>query len=317
MLNFGITTSLVDNDALTLVHDTVSDVEAGIISDCKVNCVVSTRGMGDNSETDNRLRTLEEFLSPRSIPLVMVSAKQAGRLVKSPTNKDKDRYDGKIIEAVEETCGPLPSTFLMAGDMITHGLLCDRASLLNLHPDIPHLLGGVKGIYYQIIGNWVREEMGLPVIIEGKVVEDKPSRNRLVGSQIHLGIRELDMGDPVAYFAFGLRDRVADTDLNKLWDELPKDSVQIGQIIREQVAKKDKPDHPLFRELRRAEAQYEMELIRQVLISITKGRINIIDGKVCNETRIPLPKGLDLSHEVLKDSVVNYVERQKNPRKET
>lgn len=263
----GITSSLVDDDAVKLIRGVVQDVSNGTIPNSEIICVVSTREIGDDPKTDARLREIERL----KIPLIQVSAKEAGRIKREPTIEEKDKYDLKVMNAVRERCGRLPSLVVMLGDMIVHGpIWCNEIPSLNLHPDLPLSLGGKEGMYWDVIGKWVME------------------KRTEAGGMMHLATPEPDAGTAVAFFRVPLQGIVNGVDLGKLWEELPGDPAALKALVAEQTLLKDRPTHPLFRALRQAEAQFETELIRQTLIALALGRIRIQEGKV-----------LDLTHEVV------------------
>lgn len=283
-MRIAISTSLVDNDAVKLVEGVVESVRDGTIPNTKIECLISTRERGESSLTDQRLKRLEES----DIPVVAVSARRNGRVGKriSVTDEDKNRYDELVMKEAVTRTERLPEVVVMLGDMIIHGPeWCCRMASLNLHPDLPLSLGGTEGIYWDVIGQWVREGRK-----EG-------------GGMIHLAVPALDVGTPVAYFRIPLRGVVNGVNLGGMWDQLPKDSRGLEALIAQQTGLKDRLSHPLFVGLRRAEAYFEPGLIRQTLVSLARGEIRIQDGKIFDERGTEI-KGLDLTKEVVGERAI-------------
>lgn len=300
--SIGLTSTFVDNDAVNLVQGVVNDVVNGIIPRSEVSCIVSTRGTGDNPETDKRLVAMHHFVEDIrqrhgiTIPLIEVSAREAGRVPKKdPTMEEKNNYDRKVLDAIRENCLRLPDVAVMLGDTIVHGSeWCESIPSLNLHPDLPLKMGGTEGIYWNVIGEWIRK-----------------GRNE-AGGMMHLATPELDAGTAVAYFRVPLKGVVNGADLGSLWPLLPPDKDSLEKLIKEQTELKDKPNHPLFQELRQAEAQLETPLIRLTLIALAQGKVAIKEGKVLDEAGKPIV-GLDLTKEVV-GSLAIWPGGEGNPR---
>lgn len=283
----GLTSTFVDNDAVNLVQGVVNDVVNGVIPNSEVTCVVSTRGIGDDPETDKRLVIMSSFLMNIEqrygtiIPLIKISAKQVGRVPKKePTMEEKNTYDKKVIDAIKEKCNRLPEIAVLIGDMIVHGEeWCSTIPSLNLHPDLPLIMGGTEGIYWNVIGEWVRRK------------KDE------AGGMMHLATPKLDAGTTVAYFRIPLKGFVNGVGLESLWRSLPNGD-DLEELIKAQTGLKNNPTHPLFKELRKAEAQFETALIRSTLVALSTREIVIREGKVFSKTE-KLINGLDLTNEVV------------------
>ena len=282
---FAVTTSLVDDDALNLIIGLIQDVKNGVIP-AHFTCIVSTRQVGDNTATDHRLSQLQEYLKNTRTPsLITFSAKKFGCLTDKGEER-RTRYDTKLIETIQRECYQLPSVALYLGDMIIHSKKWSNIiPSLNLHPDLPLSKGGTEGIYWDVIGKWIAE-----------------GRDE-AGGMIHLATPQLDAGSAVAYFRIPLKGVVDGVDLGELWHALPTDRTELERLIAAQTDLKDKPTHSLFQELRRAEAQFEPELIRQTLMAFATGRLSVQEGHVLNHGD-ELTGGLDLSHEVVGKKVL-------------
>lgn len=269
-MNVSISSSFVDHDAMNLVLGLQSAICDGKISGVRLDCVISTREFGDNAQTDTILQQVREQIS---IPLVCVSAEQAGRLVKSPSDTLKDGYDLLLMKKMVEAAGRLPDVNVMLGDMVIKGPeWCRDVPSLNLHPDLPISLGGVEGIYWNVIGAWVKE------------------RRAEIGGMMHLAVPKLDAGTPVAYFRLPARGIVNGVDLGELWKQFP-------------AGEAERADQ-LFQALRKAEADFEPTLVYATVAMLGNGTIRIQDGKIFDDKGHLLNEGIDLTGDVVGDAAI-------------
>lgn len=283
-MDISISSTFVDPDAVNLVsglHDAIRD---GTIQGVNLDCIISTRAIGDNPQTDGLLKEVNDRVS---VPVVCVSARQAGRLVRSPSNAVKDDYDRRVIEAIQAEVKRLPKVNVMLGDMVVHGSdFCERVPSLNLHPDLPLTMGGREGMYWDVIGKWVSE------------------RRDEIGGMMHLAVPTLDAGTAVAYFRLPAAGIVNEVNLGELWKGLPTDKTGLDALIKEQVHLKDHPTHPLFQELRRAEASFEPKLVHASVAMLGQDTICIADGQVLDADGRLIVNGLDLTRNVVGDLAV-------------
>lgn len=257
-MNISISTSFIDSDADSLVRSILDTAQQGLFSVTNVSSIISTREPGDREISDGFMQGIKRDYP--SIPIITYSAKQHGRLGHDDEGT-KLAYDSATLSLVRETVGQLPAINVMVGDMIARSeYWCDALPSLNLHPDLPPSLGGVKGAYWKVIGEWVR------------------TKRAMIGGMMHVAVKELDGGSPIAYFCLPAHGLVNGVDLAPLWDALPQDPEALERLIQEQVALKDKPTNPLFQELRRAEASFEQRLVLETLKAFDEGGTLPIDG---------------------------------------
>lgn len=282
-MNISISSTFVDLDAYGLVTRILDAVKNGELPDVHVSAVISTRERGDDvrGTTDALLMRLQNDYP--KVRLLMHSAKQHGRIKKEPTDEEKNTYDRAILEKLRET----PDLHVMVGDMVIKGSgWCRLVPSLNLHPDLPRSMGGSEGMYWDVIGTWVRE-----------------GRNE-VGGMMHLAIPSLDAGTPIAYFRLPTRGVINGVNLTPLWNSLPQNEESRETLIRQQCALKDTPTHPLFRELRRAEAAFEQNLVISAIGAFASGELVVRGGRVFDRQGDPLSTGLDLTREIVGDSAI-------------
>ena len=96
--------------------------------------------------------------------------------------------------------------------------------------------------------------------------------------------------------AFGI---VNGVDLGELWQILPENEAEIRELVNQQTSLKDQPSHRLFQELRKAEADFELELVITALQELAKGEIRLEGGRVLDKEGGVLIHGSDLTEQVV------------------
>lgn len=280
-MKLSVSSTFIDHDAVELVRGVHLAVRDGQIP-AEFSCIISTRDHGDHSMTDDYLHEIKTL----GVPVICCSAKKFGRL-RETSYEVKARYDAYVLDAINKSLGELPDVNMMLGDMIVKSEeWCRRLPSLNLHPDIPLKLGGVEGIYWDVVGRWIKD------------------RRSEIGGMMHLAVPTPDAGTPVAYFRLPARGVVNGVNLGELWTQLPAGEEERAALIGEQTALKDQPTHPLFQALRRAEARYEPRLVIEMLGILAKGKIQLMDGNVCDREGRMLTNGYDLTDFVVGDDAV-------------
>lgn len=283
-MNISVSSTFLDDDARDLIlavyHATVEGKIPGNLS-----CIISTREVGDDIGTDQSLGELRE--SCPDIPIICVSARRLGRLKRNAGDAQRTLYDQAVLDAIRSAVGQLPDTNVMLGDMIIKSTLwCDELPSLNLHPDLPLSLGGTEGMYWEVIGRWVAEN------------------RREIGGMMHLAVPTLDAGTPVGYFRLPTHGQVNGVNLEPLWQMLPGDLSERLDLTHQQVSLQMSPDHPLFQELRHAEAQFEPKLVIETLRMIAMGEISLYDSRVFDRNGSELDAGYDLTQFVVGDRAI-------------
>lgn len=282
-MKLSLSSTFIDNDAYQLVTGVLESVYQGTIPDTEVSCLISTREIGDNPTTNRILRCLER---ETKMPIMALSAKRFGRL-RDASPGGKAAHDRELMGLIRETCGLLPEVNMMLGDMIVKGEeWCREVQSLNLHPDLPLAMGGVEGIYWQVIGEWVLR------------------RCEEVGGMVHLATPTLDAGTAVAYFRLPSFGEVNGVFLGNLWRDLPEDKEELRELVVQQVGLKDKPTHPLFQALRRAEVNFEPLLVEVTLRMLAEGEIDLRENRVFDREGREFTSGLDLTDLVVGKNAV-------------
>ncbi|HUD19385.1 MAG TPA: hypothetical protein VMR81_03010 [Patescibacteria group bacterium] len=282
-MNISISSTLIDFEAYKLVTGIIDAATLGELPGVHVSAVISTREVGDDARRMTDLLLTRLMNNYSDVPLIMYSAKQHGRIKKNPTDADKNEYDTAILKQIREKS----DLNIMAGDMVIKGSeWCNTLPSLNLHPDLPLSMGGREGVYWNVIGTWVRE------------------KRKEIGGMMHLAIPTLDAGTPIAYFRLPAKGIINGINLSRLWDTLPTDHDELEKLIQEQTSLKDKPTHPLFTELRQAEAAFEPELVIRTIGAFAEGRLSVVEGKIIGTNSIALENGLDLTEEIVGDHAI-------------
>lgn len=278
-MRISVSSSFIDRDALALVTGVYDAVRDGTIP-AQLVCIISTREAGDNPGTDALLAQLRQH-TEGTVPIICCSAKRLNRLGDA-SDEGKEAYDRYVLDTIASTVDVLPDVNMMLGDMIVRGRAwCDAFPSLNLHPDVPLSMGGTEGIYWEVIGEWVR------------------ARRDVIGGMIHLAVPALDAGTPIAYFQLPAKGTVRSVNLGLLWDALPTDGDARNALVREQVAKGPYFDDPLFLALREAEAYFEPRLVMMTLGAVANGDIQLRDGHVLDREGRYLFDGYDLTDTVV------------------
>ena len=246
-----------DEAARDLLKTVQTSIEKGEL-EAGLCFVFSNREPGESRESD----LFFELVNCYRIPLVYLSH----RRFKAQGGHDWRReYDREVMKELE---GYHPQICLLAGYMlIVGGELCQRYSMINLHPAAP---GGPVGTWQEVI--WK--------LIEARAVES--------GVMMHLVTPELDKGPPVTYCTFSLRGEPFD----KYWEEIETRSL-------EEVKLREGERNALFSLIRQQELAREFPLIVATLKAFTEGGVKIDAGKILDAQGKPI-KGYDLTQEIEK-----------------
>ncbi len=235
--------------------------------DAEIEFVYCARERGETEPTDQYLDMVKEY----GIPLVSYSY-QRYRAMRGMPSPDLSQplpqwridYDTEVIKRLEKFH---PDLCILAGLMIvTSPLMCEKYSIINLHPAAP---GGSAGTWQQVI--W-------------KLIDDKADTH---GIKMHVAIPELDMGPTAAYCTFPIRGNAFDA----LWKEV-KDKTA------DEIKALEGVENALFRKIREHGAARELPLILATLQLFSHGQIRITaDRKVVNAAG-RIIEGYDLTREV-------------------
>ncbi len=249
-------------DLLSTVYDAVRRGEiAG-----QLDFVFCNREAGEAPESDRFLA----LAAGCHVPLVCLSSRRFWRergagqpYAGDVTPPWRFEYDREVLHLLD---GFSQELVVMAGYMmITSPLLCQRLTMINLHPALPD---GPKGTWQEVIWQLIGQ------------------RARTSGVMMHLVTPELDRGPAIAYCGYSLRGG----ELERMWaqaDNAPPKGLQASQG----------EGLPLFQAIRQRGLSREFPLIVSTLQAYCHGRFRIEAGRILDERGQPRPP-VDLTAEV-------------------
>jgi len=249
-----------------MLKTTYEAIKSGEL-DAEIEFVYCARERGETEPTDQYLDMVTEY----GIPLVSFSY-QRYRAMKGMPNPDLSQplpqwridYDKLVIERLKPF---QPDLCVLAGLMIvTSPLMCEKYSIINLHPAAP---GGPAGTWQQVI--W-------------QLIETKAD---VQGIKMHVAIPELDMGPTATYCTFPIRGKAFD----KLWDEIKGKSV-------DDIKKEQSVENALFKTIREHGAVRELPLIVNTLKAFSHGKIRITKDRQVVDAAGRVIQGYDLTAEI-------------------
>lgn len=249
-----------------LLTAVVDDIRRGEM-DAEIAFVFCNRERGEYEDVDSYLDLVDSFgLRCLTLSSRRFRRDRGGALSKpgQPLPPWRAEYDREVAELV----APYPFDIgMLAGYMLIFtGEVCNRYTLLNLHPAEP---GGPVGTWKEV--NW-------------ELIDKRAERS---GVLLNLATEELDRGPPAAFCTYPLRGPAFDP----LWEAL-------GGCSSSEVREAEGEDRPLFREIRRHGAEREIPLVIATLRAFAQGRVRIQDRRVVDANGQELPRGLDLTAEI-------------------
>jgi folate-dependent phosphoribosylglycinamide formyltransferase PurN len=225
----------------------------------QIQFVFSNREQGEAEGSD----LFFELVRSYGIPLVTYSSRRFRRAVGGDFAAHRIEYDREVMARLASFS---PDLCVLAGYMLIVGPeMCNRYSMINLHPALP---GGPIGTWQDVVWN----------LIEMRATE--------TGAMIHLAIEEVDRGPVLTYFTIPLRGGAFDP----LWKEIEGKSVEeLKATYGEEL--------PLFRLIRQEEYKREPFLLLETLKAIANGVIRIQGRQILDAQGRPI-RGLCLNREI-------------------
>ena len=212
-------------------------IERGELS-AKIQFVFSNREPGKAEGSDRFFQQVNDY----DIPLVTLSS-QGFRRERGggPFSRHRLEFDREVMKRLE---GYEPDICVLAGyGLITDVEMCNRYTMLNLHPVLP---GGPVGTWQYV--TW-------------KLIEDRAPEG---GAYIHLATEDLDMGPVLTYCSFPLRGSAFDP----LWSQIEGRSI-------DDLKSREGEDLPLFQLIRQEGIRRERPLLLETLKAFAKGDIRL------------------------------------------
>ena len=240
MLTLGWFSTGRGEGSLGLLQKVQGAIESGELS-AQIQFVFSNRESGEAEGSDRFFQQVHDY----GIPLVSRSSQRFRReRGGGPFSRHRQDFDREVMTRLE---GYEPDICVLAGyGLITDAELCNRYTMLNLHPALP---GGPVGTWQDVI--W-------------KVIEEKAQE---AGAYIHLATEDLDRGPVLTYYSFPTRGQAFDP----LWSEIEGRSV-------EDLKATEGEDLPLFQLIRQEGIRRERPLLLETLKLFANGDMRV-DGQ--------------------------------------
>ena len=205
--------------------------------------VFSNREPGEAEGSDRFFRQVRDF----GAPLVTLSSQRFRREHGGgPFARHREQFDREAMRLLKPY---RPDVCVLAGYMLITGAeLCNRYTMLNLHPALP---GGAVGTWQDVIWSLIAEEAAE------------------AGAYVHLATEDLDRGPVLTYCSFPIRGGEFDA----LWR-------QIEGRDAEDLRASEGEDLPLFRLIREEGVRRERPLVLETLKAVADGRVGVVDRRV-------------------------------------
>ena len=218
--------------------------------DARIEFVFSNREAGQAEGSDRFFEQVNDY----ALPLVNLSSQKFRRARGGKFSDHRREYDREVMERLE---GFDFDVGVLGGYMlITAEEMCNRYTLLNLHPALPE---GPIGTWQEVIWSLIE------------------SRARETGAMVHVATENLDRGPVVSYFTLPITGGAFD----ELWLETEGTSVQ---ELKDDFGE----DLPLFRLIRQEGARREPPLLAASLRDLSSGELQIQGGRVLDSNCQPI-----------------------------
>ena len=231
---------------------------AGVL-EARIEFVFSNRETGEAEGSDRFLQQVRDY----GLPLVNLSSQKFRRAMGGKFSDHRREYDREVMERLQ---GFRVELGVLGGYMlITAEEMCNRYTLLNLHPALPD---GPIGTWQEVI--W-------------RLIE---SRAGQTGAMVHIATEEVDHGPVVSYFTLPIKGGGFD----ELWPET------VGRPVQE-LKEGAGEDLPLFRLIRQEGARREPHLLAATLSALSRGELRVRERRVLDSRGTPI-EGLCLDREI-------------------
>ena len=231
-----------------MLRTTVEAIQAGDL-DARIEFVFSNRESGEAEGSDLYFQQVRDY----DIPLVNCSSRRFRKEHGTRVSEDREAFDRQVVALLE---GFQPDLCVMAGYMlILSPLLCNRFSLINLHPALPD---GPAGTWQQVIWELIAQQA--------------PAS----GAMVHLVTEIVDDGPPLAYVRFPIQGG----NFNSEWKEL-------GNKSTEELQRDPGEDLPLFNHIRQEGVRRERPLLLETLKALASSRLRIAGRSVVADVEEP------------------------------
>ena len=242
MLKLGWFSTGRGEGSLGLLRTVQEAIESGELP-ARMEFVFSNREPGEAEGSDRFQRQVQDF----GTPLVTLSSQRFRREQGGgPFARHRANFDREVMRFLKPY---RPDVCVLAGYMlITGGELCNRYTMLNLHPALP---GGPIGTWQDVIWSLIGQGAGE------------------AGAYMHLATEDLDRGPVLTYCSFPIRGG----EFDDLWLQTK------GRSVEELMASEGE-EQPLFRLIREEGVKRERPLVLETLKAFAAGRVSVVDRQV-------------------------------------
>ena len=242
MLNLGWFSTGRGEGSLGLLR-TVQDAIASGQLPARMEFVFSNHEPGEAEGSDRFFRQVQDF----GTPIVTLSSQRFRREQGGgPFSRHRENFDREVMRLLEPYS---PDVSMLAGYMlITAGEMCNRYTMLNLHPALP---GGPIGTWQDVI--WDLIEQGADE----------------AGAYVHLATEDLDRGPVLTYCSFPVRGG----EFDELWRQVEGRSV-------DELKATEGEELPLFRRIREEGVRRERPLVLETLKAYARGDVSVVERRV-------------------------------------
>jgi phosphoribosylglycinamide formyltransferase 1 len=226
-----------------------------------IGCVFCDRAPGEHPESDRFL----DLVTSLGFPAITLSSARSWKewwSVDTTPGHVEGAHKHDVREAWRDAFHFIVGEQLKAFDLdllvlagymlVVSPDMCERYSMLNLHPALP---GGPAGTWQDVIWELLRTDA------------------RETGAMIHLVTSELDQGPVVSYCSFP----IAGGAFDPLWMQFRRKRERRGLGS---ISIDDGEREPLFAEIRRRGALREIPLVYQTVRQFVEGRLTTTGGDV-------------------------------------
>ncbi len=242
MLKLGWFSTGRGEGSLGLLRTVQDAIESGELP-ARMDFVFSNREHGEAEGSDRFFRQVQDH----GTPLVTLSSQRFRREQGGgPFARHRVEFDRDVMRLLEPYS---PDVCVLAGYMLITGPeLCNRYTMLNLHPALP---GGPVGTWQEVIWSLISQSAGE------------------AGAYMHLATEDLDRGPVLTYCSFPIRGGQFDG----LWRQVE------GRNIEELKAAEGE-EQPLFRLIREEGVRRERPLVLETLKAFAAGQVRVVDRRV-------------------------------------
>ena len=258
MLNIGWFSSGRGEGSLGLLRFIQERILDGEI-EARIQFVFSNREAGEAEGSDRFFQQVQTY----GLPLVNFSSRNFRRDVGGSFSKHRHEYDREVMARLR---GFGPEVCVLAGYMLIIGSeMCQRYTMLNLHPALPT----------GPIGTW---QEGIWTLIE--------SRASQTGAMVHLVTEDVDRGPVLAYFTLPI--------IGEPFDDAWR-QVKTGPLSELKTAYGERL--PLFRLIRQEEYRREPYLLAATLDALAAGTLEVDGERILDSSGRPV-EGLFLNSKI-------------------